>query len=252
RAAELMQAALQERAREARRLPQWAYFDPYLPSYYYGVSQFESGRCDQALRAFESSEEQGVLLRFEDLFDRMVDYRLRCREQGEEAAEAGPGEDTERKVRVAELATSADKVVAAAAPLAKSEKDQERFKDTRTGLSIVKTADEEAERIGEMADGAPPSALDGAVQAFFGGDPGRALATLEGFVDEDPKVMAHVHLVRSAAAYRLFRLGHGRDGSLEARARRFAGEFKRVGAGVSPPQSLFGPSFLAFLATVEP
>ncbi|MEM6796792.1 MAG: hypothetical protein AAF725_22660 [Acidobacteriota bacterium] len=249
RAAELMQKSLMERAKEARRLRQWFYSEPYLPHYYYGVAQFHSGNCGQALRSFNSSEEQGVLLGLDELYDSMLDLRERCRAEGAKVAEAGPGDDTEKKVRIADLARSADKVTAAAAPLAKSEKDKERFADTRTGLKVVETADEEVEKISDMADGSAPAALDRAVAAFFAGRPSQALATLEALDDENPKVMAHIYLLRAAAAHRLFLLSAEQDANLGERAREHARSFNRKGAGVSPPESLFGPRFLSFLAS---
>lgn len=250
RASDLMQKALMERANEAGRLTQWLFWDPYLPSFYYGMAQFHLGHCDQALRSFHSSEEQGVLIDEEELYPVMLELRQACIERGEEEAKAGPGDDTEKRVRVGDLAQSASTVVEAAAPLARSEKDQQRFEDVQTGLQTVQTADEEAERISELADGSAPPALDRAINAFFAGDAAQALATLEAFEDPDAKVMAHVHLLRAAAAHRLFLLSAGQDEDLGERARGYARAFKAGGAGVSPPESLFGPRFLEFLASV--
>ena len=249
RASELMQEALMERADEARRLSQWFHWQPYLPHYYYGLARFRDGDCPQALRSFNASEEQGVLLGQEDLYSEMLRLREACEAKGEKEAVAGPGDDQEKRVRVADLAESGTKILDAAQPLARSEKDQRRFQDARTGLGVVKTTDEEAERISELADGSAPPALDRAVSAYFGGEPAQVLAILSGFSDEDPKAMAHVHLLRAAAAHRLWLRSAETDAGLLARARQAAGAFKASGAGVAPPRSLFGPRFLRFLAS---
>ncbi len=109
--------------------------------------------------------------------------------------------------------------------------------------------DEEAERIGDMADGSAPPALDRAIDAFFGGDPGQALGILESFQqDDDPKVMAHIQLLRAAATYRLYLLSAETDKNLLDKTIRYVRAFKAAGHPVAPPQSLFGPRFLAFLA----
>ena len=252
RASDLMQKALQERANEAGRLSQWFFWDPYVPHYFYGVARFHLGDCGQALRSFNSSEEQGVLIDEEDLYPTLLDLREQCEARGAREAAAGPGDDTEKRVRVGDVAQSASAVVAAAAPLARSEKDQKRFEDVQTGLTTVQVGDQEAERISEMADGSAPRELDRAINALFGGDAGQALAMLEAYEPdaEDKKAQAHVNLLRAAAAHRLFLLSAGQDESLGQRARHYARIFKGTGVGVAPPESLFGPRFLEFLASV--
>ena len=252
RASDLMQKALQERANEAGRLSQWFFWDPYVPHYYYGVARFHLDDCGQALRSFNSSEEQGVLIDEEDLYPTLLDLREKCEARGVREAQAGPGDDTEKRVRVGDLAQSASTVVDAASPLAKSEKDKQRFRDVQTGLTTVQATDKEAERISEMADGSAPRELDRAINALFGGDARQALALLEAYeVDaDDKKAKAHVNLLRAAAAHRLFLLSAEQDQGLGERARQYAQAFKAAGAGVAPPQSLFGPRFLEFLASV--
>lgn len=252
RAAELMQKALMERANETKRLPQWFYMKPYLPHFYYGLARYHLGDCPQALRSFEISEEQGVLIDRDELYEKMLGLRQTCSNRGARAARSGPGDSTEKRVSVSALAESGDRILEAAAPLAKSEKDQQRIQDTRTGLNVAKVTDEEARRIGDMADGSAPESLDRAIDAFFGGDPGQALAILEGFPeDDDPKVMAHAHLLSSAAAYRLYLLSAETNAGLRATATRSARAFKASGHPIAPPESLFGRRFLQFLASVQ-
>ena len=126
RASELMQEALMERADEARRLSQWFHWQPYLPHYYYGLARYHDGDCPQALRSWNASEEQGVLLGQEDLYSEMLRLREDCEAQGEREAAAGPGDDQEKRVRVADLAESGKRILGAAEPLARSEKDKQR------------------------------------------------------------------------------------------------------------------------------
>lgn len=254
RASELMQKALMERANEAGKLSQWFYWDPYVPHYYFGIARFHLNDCPQALRSWNSSEEQGVILDEEDLYSRMVELRDVCEARGAREARAGPGDSTEKRVRVADLAESGTRIADSAAPLVTSPEGQKRLQQTRTSLDVAKTTDEEAERISILADGSAPPALDRAINAYFSGDPGQALATLESFdVDAEgthAKVKAHVHLLRAASAYRLYLLSAETDEGLRARAIRYARAFKAAGASVATPRSLFGPRFLDFLASV--
>ena len=249
RATELMQKALMERANEAKRLSQWFYWQPYVPHFYYGLAQYNLDQCEQAMRSFNSSEEQGVLLGQEDLYAQMVGMRDDCESRGSQAATAGPGDSQEKRVRIGDYAESGGRILDTAAPLARSEKDQERLQRLRTGTEVVKVTDEEAERISEMADGSAPPALDRAVDAFFSGDPGQALAVLETLEDDDPKVKAHIYLLRSAAAHRLYLLSAKTDQGLLNKAKDYAAKFRAAGHPVAPPRSLFGPRFLEFLAS---
>ena len=252
RASELMQKALMERANEASRLSQWFYWDPYVPHYYYGLARYHLGDCAQALRSWNDSEEQGVLLDEEELYPEMLSLRAECEQRGARAARRGPGDSSEPRVRVSDLAESGMRITDSAAPLATTPEGQRRLQRTRAGLDVAKTTDEEAERISELADGSAPKALDRAIDALFSGDPGQALAQLEAFQDDDPKVMAHVHLLRAAAAHRLYLLSAKTDTGLRDRAIRYARAFKAAGHPVAPPRSLFGPRFLDFLASVGP
>ncbi|MEM8961417.1 MAG: hypothetical protein AAGD38_08070 [Acidobacteriota bacterium] len=255
RASALMQKALMERAEEASRLTQWFFWQPYVPHYYYGVARFHLGDCPQALRSFQLSEEQGVLIDEDELYPTMLDLRERCK--GQRAAAAGPGDSQEQRVRVSDLAESGDRILGAADPLVTSPEGKKRMQQTRTGLNVAKVTDEEAERISELADGSAPPALDRAVTAFFSGNPRQALATLDGFeIDRESgaaetdrkKILAHVQLIRAAAAYRLYLLSAETDQNLLDRAVQYARAFKAAGHPVSPPASLFGPRFLDFLA----
>lgn len=254
RAADLMQKALMERANEASKLSQWFFWDPYVPHYYYGLARYHLGDCSQALRSWNSSEEQGVLLDEDDLYPRMVELRDICEARGAREAQAGPGDSTEQRVRISNLADSGDRILDSAAPLVTSPEGKKRLEQTRTGLDVARTTDQEAKIIGDLADGSPPPALDRAINAYFSGDPGQALATLESFNVEaegtHAKVKAHVHLLRAASAYRLYLLSAETDEGLRARAVRSARAFKAAGASVATPRSLFGPRFLDFLASV--
>lgn len=250
RATELMQKALMQRADEANRLSKWFYWKPYVPHFYYGLAQYHQGQCGQAMRSFNSSEEQGVLLKQEDLYAQMVKMRDDCEARGSEAAKAGPGDSQEKRVRIGDYAESGGRILDTAAPLARSEKDKERLARVRTGTEVVKVTDQEAERISELADGSAPPALDRAIDAFFSGEPGQALAVLETLDDKDPKVKAHIYLLRAAAAHRLYLLSAETDQALLGKARDYTAKFRTAGHPVTPPRSLFGPRFLEFLASV--
>ncbi|MEM9552917.1 MAG: hypothetical protein AAGC60_01560 [Acidobacteriota bacterium] len=252
RASDLMQKAVMERPNEAGKLSQWFYWDPYLPNFYYGLAQYHLGRCAQAMRSFNASEEQGVLLAEDELYATMIRLRDECQARGAKAATAGPGGEREKRVRIADLAASGDRILGAAEPLAESPEAQRRLRQTRAGLDVARVTDEEAERIGELADAGPPPALDRAIVAYFGGDSGQALAALDGVVDDDPRVEAHLQLLRAAAAYRLYLLSAETEAAWLERARSAARGFKRSEASVAVPRSLFGPRFLDFLGSVSP
>lgn len=248
RAAELMQKTLMHRADEANRLARYFFWKPFLPQYYYGVARFHLDDCPQALRAFQLSEEQGVLLNKEDLHSEMLGYREQCLEQGVEAASAGPGDSQEKRVRAGDYAESGTRILDAAAPLAVTPEAQKRLEQTRAGLNVVKTTDEEAQRLGELGDGRAPEALDRAIEAFFSGQPAQALTLLEALDDKEAKVKAHIHLLRAAAAFRLYLLSAGTQQSLRHKAIDAVKGYKAAGHPIAVTPSLFSPRFLEFLA----
>lgn len=81
-AARLAEAAIAEAPQESRSVRLYGMrFVPYLPHYYLGLARYQQGDCAGALSAWETSESQGVIKRFEARYRTMAEGRLNCLEQ---------------------------------------------------------------------------------------------------------------------------------------------------------------------------
>ena len=227
-AEERMREALAGRSEEDGKLFRRGIPRRYFPHYYLGVALFERGDCAGALESWSESEGQGVITRRKNLYGNLVRSREQCQDQAPVAPPSVPVEEP-----VESEGTSRPAPPARPATEGRSNRVEAPARQTEP----------------EGQDLPPPPQLDSAARLFLAGDYPKVIEILGDFKVEEKGIMAHVHLLRSAALFALHRIRD--DAELLILARGEAREALLKGPGLTLPERYFSPRFRELFETLD-
>jgi hypothetical protein len=247
----LMRRAIAEDPEESKR----GLRSDYFPHYYLGLARYYLGDCPGALDSWEESENQGVIIGSQEHRE-LLRLQDDCRNNGtptiasgspEATAVSGKNRSGKEKVRtgqrwfdkVKDPARRTLDTLSRVAP-----EDSDLGKVARTARDVIEVADAATELVDVALP--PKKKLEAAVNAYFAGNPRRALAFLEATELGDPRTRAQVYLFQSAANFRLHALVGGDEPRLST-ARKYGDLFLKEQWRNDFPAELFDPRFVRFL-----
>jgi hypothetical protein len=232
-AAKLMQKAIGQRRAEARRLPKYLHFKPYMPHFYLGVARFERGDCSGALRAWKTSEKQGVVNR-RPQYSQIELAREVCRNR----QRAAPPPSAPVPSRPISRTPPPPQILAQPLPartIPRAPGEQDLTPTSRGWHDEVPIPTE------------PPSAaLLAAAGAFFEGSYQKTLDRLASAELIDPYAQAHANLLRAAAEFALYMATGEQSRPILESARQHVLEARKALPDLELPDRHFSPRFLDF------
>lgn len=232
--AQLMREAIQQNPKEGEKVKLYGLrFETYLPHYHLGIALSQAGDCAGALKALQTSDEQGAV-RSTPQYAQLVEAQRSC---AAKVAQATPAPPRPAPPTTTLAATAPPTTTLPAAPATTLPPP------TTTRATATPPPTPPPTTLPAARPGPPPAELLHAAEAYFAGRYLEAVDILDRLAGVTGRTAAQSYLFRAASRFALFRAGGEKDGSLRQRALEDVVACRRADPALVPDAEAFSPAF---------